>query len=350
MSKRYGSGRSKFIGQGLAVNTASITAELFTGAVAFDSGDLYYSDGTEWIQVVPPLIRRPSALAPTNETQRRQLRLTGFAPGPGYESKVTQTKIEFQLGFLPDLSDAQNIEVISASASKYDIAFDNTLGINLGETFYWRARYVGNYDDGVTISEQKSEYSKTFLQIFPDVVIETPYNVTANNAEAIRLVLSPFVSPFGYNFNSEAGDRAHFNIYNEFMDVVSSGTSTNNSFYVLNLPIEGNRSYYWNGWYEAVGIANSAYSNASLFRFPNANLVINIDTRLGGGEENSTFYLFASPSTSGADGSFNIRIDWGDGTSNTVNNSIAGIAPGSSFAHTYATPGEYRVDVGGKAR
>ena len=109
---KYGSGKNKFIGSGIKIDRNTLAPGLYTGSVIFsDDLLLYYSNGDQWVQLVPPIIRRPVPIDAITPSERRSLRITPFVPGPGYESKIEWVKTRFTISYNSDMSSAFTVDI-----------------------------------------------------------------------------------------------------------------------------------------------------------------------------------------------------------------------------------------------
>ena len=353
---KYGSGRKKFVGSGLSTNKDALDPALYSGSVLYNADDvlLYYSNGDDWVQLQPPIIRIPVPIEAITATERRQLRITPFVAGPGYDGKIQWLSTKFYISKNRDMSAANTAEITSAISTDLQsiLLIDrppNTYRLELGETFYWQAEYYGLFSNTGALTGP-SDRSKVQTQVFPDNLIETPSNVTLDGSETDRIVLSDYSSPFGLPYS--AGSNTYFEIYNlDDYDPTSEppglpiyrGTSGNNSLSVVNVPgLNGDLSYFWRGKYSVPIIGNSFWSSASTFSPPYANLVLYIDTTkvppFNAGKK--TFYINFGNSS-------NTTISWGDGTSNTVTSNAATINDYKLVSHDYDEDGIYRVELGG---
>jgi len=354
---KYGSGRKKFIGMGLAVPSQDLEEPykldpaLYTGSVLYASDALlYYSDGAEWKQIVPPIIIRPTPIEATTPFERRQLRITPFVPGPGYQGLISWTKTIFYVSKNRDMSDSIRYEITDIN-SQTTLNIDgppNDFSLELGDTFYWQAQYEGKFDadDAPT---GPSDRSKVQQQVFPDNLIDQPYSVTLSGSETDRLLLSDFSSAFGYSYNILTSNT-YFEIY-DIDDVpgedraIYEATNRSNpgTISVVNIPgLNGDKTYLWRGLYSIQGLPNSAWSTASAFSPPYGNLVLYIDTTkvqpFNSGTK--TFYVQLATTSSAT-------IQWGDGTSNTITGDANSINIYQFRQHDYPVDGIYRVEIGG---
>jgi surface protein len=353
---KYGSGRKKFIGSGLATDRNALDPELYTGSVLYDADDalLYYSNGLDWVQLQPPIIRRPVPIEATTPFQRRQLRITPFVPGPNYVNTIQWKKTTFFVSKNSDMSNASTVSITNyvnvEDQQTYNIDLSNTLGLSLGDTFYWQAQYEGTFITG-GLDTGPSDRSKVQKQVFPDNVLDQPYSATLDESETDKLILSDFSSAFGYSYNAATGSRTYFELYNiddvpgEDGPIYEAVSNTNPGILsVTNIPgLNGDQFYQWRGKYSVTGLGNTFWSEPSLFSPPYGNLVLYIDTTkvppFNAG--NKTFFVrLTTPSSSNA-----AIINWGDGTFNTVTTNT--ISDYTVATHDYTEDGIYRVEVGG---
>lgn len=336
---KYNSGKTKFIGSGLTVNTASVSASNYKGSLLYaEDGQIYYSNGDQWIQFQPPIVRRPAGISPTTTAERRKLRLTPFLPGLNYGNSVTFANAIFFVSKSSDMSNSIQINsgyyINSSGECVYDISRPvNSLGLELGDTFYWQGAYVGLYNGLLT---EPSEKSRILKQVFPDNLIDTPVNITSNNAQTETLVISNYSSPFGL---PSPGLYANFKIYdssNTLLYVIQSNTSQPSVVSLADTNVNPNQLYKWSAQYVVPSIGSSFFSNTTNFTKPNSNLQIVIDTSL---VDTNNFYLPLR-----VPGGFAATINWGDNTpvTNIVGNDATRI-----YFHSYSIDGTYTINVGG---
>jgi surface protein len=366
---KYGSGKEKFIGSGLTANLDIIDATLYKGSLAFaDDNAVYISDGLAWEPLQPPVIRRPTAIEAVTQADRRLLRITPFTPGVNYEGKIYYTRTSFYISLNPDMTD--KIKITTTDGAQLTLARPegvdgvdgltltdtdngNTLKLYLSDTFYWQAEYYGNFyaDPDVPVQApltdlptEPSAKSKAQKQVFTDYLIDTPSSATLIGAEATRVTLSDFSSPFGLSFGSSLSNYAEFQIYefdNDMMKKSGTNLTPNNFFSVTNLNLDPNIMYEWEGRYVLPGVASSKYSEKSQFKIPYPNLVLYIDTNLNPTTDPSyekKFYV----TINGTNGT-TATIDWGDGNIEIVSNNGTLI----SHDHTYEEHGIYKIEVSG---
>lgn len=192
---RYGSGRKQFIGQGIEADLSKLDPAAYPGAVAYSEGELYYSDGSDWVVPQDEVdISRPRNQPPLNATQQTQLRLSDFRSPTG----ESQTGIIYEINTdgLPSFVEGANIltrTITSEIANLYQILYPDD-GFVPGETIWWRAKYLGT-------NGTQSQFSLPTAQIFPDL-IATPSPVTRVNQIVSRVEVTPYESPtiFGLGY------------------------------------------------------------------------------------------------------------------------------------------------------
>ena len=354
---KYGSGRKKFIGSGLAIPSQDLEVPykldpaLYAGSVLYASDALlYYSNGLDWVQLQPPIIRRPVPIEATTAFERRQLRITPFVPGPNYVGTIQWKRTTFFVSKNSDMSNASTVSITSyvnvEDQQTYNIDLNNTLGLSLGDTFYWQAQYEGTFITGGA-DTGPSDKSKIQKQVFPDNVLDQPYSVTLDGSETDKLILSDFSSAFGYSYNAGTGSRTYFELYNiddvpgEDGPIYEAVSNTNpGTLSVVSIPgLNGDQFYQWRGKYSVTGLGNTFWSAPSSFSPPYGNLVLYIDTTKVppfNSEKKTFFVRLTTPNTA--------IINWGDGTSNTISNAVVDY---TSATHDYTDDGIYRVEVGG---
>lgn len=335
---RYGSGKQQFIGQGVEADLSVLDPGAYEGAVVYSQGELYYSDGSDWLVPQDEVdISRPRNLAPTNGLEQAQLRLSAFR-SPAGESQ-TGIIFEFNADGLPSFTEEANVEtriVTSEVATLYDVLYPDD-GFQPGDTIWWRARYLGT-------NSTQSQFSLPTAQTFPDLVT-TPTPVTRQNAITGMFTLSPFESPavFGLAYHET---QVEF-----YADGATPGvdtpitTVTQQTGAVTTAPIPPlvpGESYVVRGRYGAkVNIsAPTVYSDWSIARtifLGAASIVLEYDLTL---MVSRTIYVPINTLDNPLK-PLNVTVDWGDGTSNTY--TTAGIR-----SKTYAagfTPADDKVIV-----
>lgn len=189
---RFNSGKSFIVGYGTPVPVPiALSASEWEGAVVYaEDGDLYFSDGDDWVIISDAPIRRPVALVPTTAAQKRQLRLSSFLSGAGFT--FTQTGVIFRVSLNPDMTDLiLNETITSTTENKYDLSSTFLPG---GTTFYWQGKYLAS-------GNQESQFSKVSAQEFPNR-ITTPVPLTLSGATSLSLAIGPFESAFGFEYGT----------------------------------------------------------------------------------------------------------------------------------------------------
>lgn len=189
---RFNSGKSFIVGYGTPVPVPiALSAVDWEGAVVYaEDGDLYFSDGDDWVIISDAPIRRPVALVPTTAEQKRQLRLSAFLAGAGFS--FTQTGVIFRVSLNPEMTNLiLNETIVSTTENKYDLPLTFLPG---GTTFYWQGKYTAT-------GNQESQFSKIVAQEFPNR-ITTPVPLTLSGATSLTLSIEPFESAFGLNYGS----------------------------------------------------------------------------------------------------------------------------------------------------
>jgi surface protein len=317
---RYGSGRKQFVGQGIEADLSKLDPAAYTGAVAYSDGELYYSDGSEWVVPQDEVdIARPRNLAPTTSTEQSQLRLTAFRSPTG----ETQTGIIFEINTdgLPQFGEGANLitrNVTSEVASLYQVVYPDD-GFEPGETIWWRARYLGT-------NSSQSQYSIPTAQAFPDL-ITTPSPITPAFAITGTVTATAYDSPAIFSL-------AYLNTNTEFyvagavpgVDApAATVTQTTGATTTIPSGLTAGTSYYWRTRYSGrVGVGSPTVTSAwSVLRGvvaggPSMLLEYNLD--------------LASARTIGVPlaGTVNVTVNWGDGITETF--TTAGVK-----THTYAS-------------
>lgn len=189
---RFNSGKAFIVGQGIPVPTPiTLVPSDWEGALIYASdGDLYFSDGDDWVIISDAPIRRPTALVPTTAAHFRQLRLSPFLTGAGFT--FTQIGVIFRVSLSSDMTDPiLNQVVTTTSGNSYTLPADF---IPSETTFWWQGKYLATDD-------QESQFSKTVSQVFPNP-ITTPVPLTQSGVTALALTVGPFESAFGYDYGS----------------------------------------------------------------------------------------------------------------------------------------------------
>lgn len=189
---RYNSGKKFIVGQGLPVPTPiSLMPADYEGALVYASdGDMYFSDGDDWVIISDAPIRRPTALLPITAEHFRQLRLSPFLTGAGFT--FTQIGIVFRVSLSPDMTNPILNQLINTtSGNSFTLPADF---LPSETTFYWQGKYLAT-------ENQESQFSKTVPQVFPNP-ITTPVPLTQSGATSLSLAVAPFESAFGYTYGS----------------------------------------------------------------------------------------------------------------------------------------------------
>jgi hypothetical protein len=231
---RFNSGKSFIVGHGIPVSTpiALVPAEWEGALVYADDGDMYFSDGDDWVIISDAPIRRPTALLPITAEHFRQLRLSAFLTGAGFT--FTQTGIIFRVSLSPDMTNPILNEVVTTTTGN-----SYTLPANFvppETTFYWQGKYLAT-------GNQESQFSKVTAQVFPNP-IATPVPLTQSGATSLTLSVSPFESAFGYSYG------------NTIWELYASTTATTplitvtNTSYVFRFPdyiptVVPGATYFW---------------------------------------------------------------------------------------------------------
>ena len=317
---RYGSGRKQFVGQGIEADLGKLDPAAYTGAVAYSDGELYYSDGSEWVVPQDEVdIARPRNLSPTTSTEQSQLRLSGFRSPTG----ETQTGIIFQANTdgLPQFGEGANLitrNVTSEVASMYQVLYPDD-GFEPGETIWWRARYLGT-------NGTQSQYSIPTAQVFPDL-ITTPSPVTPAFAITGTVTATAYDSPSIFSL-------AYFNTTTEFYaDGAVPGvdapagtvTHTNGALTTIPSGLSAGVAYYWRTRYGgrvSIGspVVNSAWSTLRGVVPGGQSMILEYNLNL------------AAARTIGVplSGTVNVTINWGDGITEAF--TTTGVK-----THTYAS-------------
>ena len=335
---RYGSGRKQFVGQGVEADLSKLDPAAYPGAVAYSDGELYYSDGSEWVVPQDEVdIARPRNLAPTTAIEQAQLRLTAFRSPTG----ETQTGIIFEINTagLPDFGQGASLitrTVTSQVASLYNVLYPDD-GFEPGETIWWRARYLGT-------NSSQSQFSIPTAQNFPDL-ITTPTPVTLSNAITGSVTLSPYESApvFGLQYFQTQVEFYAVGAVPGVDTPLSTVTQTGGAVTTAPIPpLVAGQSYQWRGRY--TGRVNSGSptitSNWSAIRtifLGGASIVLEYDLTL------MVARTINVPinTLNNALKPLNVTVNWGDNTSNTY--TTAG-----TKTKTYAvgfTPANNRVQV-----
>lgn len=231
---RFNSGKSFIVGYGTPVPTpiALVPSEWEGALVYADDGDMYFSDGDDWVIISDAPIRRPVALLPITALQFRQLRLSPFLTGAGFS--FTQIGIIFRVSLNPDMTDPIFQEVVNTTTG-------NSLTLPADfvpseTTFYWQGKYLAT-------DNQESQFSKIAAQVFPNP-ITTPVPLTQSGAISLTLAVRPFESAFGYEYGSTTWE-----LYTSAV-AESPLLSVTNTSYIFRFPeyiptVIPGATYYW---------------------------------------------------------------------------------------------------------
>jgi hypothetical protein len=172
----------------------------YEGSFTYHNGEMYFSNGLEWVTTDPPIIRTPTTLTPTNSIQSRQLRVSPFSTTLTGNDKPVQSGIIYEISLNRNLSNSIIFSAKTTNGTTYNLPTEQKIGtssITPGTTFYWRARYLANYGGG----QIESSFSKTREQVFPQL-IDQPSIVTIPNTVTDTVTIGPFVTPFSTDANS----------------------------------------------------------------------------------------------------------------------------------------------------
>lgn len=324
MSKfKFGSGSDQFIGKSIiySLPIALDPAQHFGALLAANDGVLYYSDGVEWKPpVFTPPISRPYALNPTTTAEQRLLRLSPFFSS----FDLTQVGVVFEASLNADMSAPFVVEtVLSTTQDTYTLNIGD--GLEQGQTFYWRGKYLGTED-------QESQFSLPFAQVFPNYV-DTPEVFRNPGSELASFLVSEYNSPFALGFGA-----AQWQVYDNAEGTggpIWALSNTSNEILVPEELTEG-ETYYWRMRYSSTSGLASDWTEIQSYIQPITEMRLTIDTNLITGTTISIpLYTLNTPERP-----FDITIDWGDGT--VENKTVHGI-----HSHTYATNDIYNVTVSG---
>jgi hypothetical protein len=235
----------------------------YEGSFAYSTdGVMYYSNGAEWTISEGPVIRTPTALAPINSPQQRQLRLTGFLVSSPLLT-YTQTSVIFEVSLNPNMSNPILVRnIISTSVSSYDITLQDLAdtGLTVGQTFYWRGKYTATQG-------QESKFSKTFSQVVP-AIVDTPvaYSTTTSGS----LNISSFVGAYGDTYATTIWE-----IYSTpdlsstpIFTTTTSISSPSSFYYYKTLVIDVGTTSYYRVRYSSQQGRLSSWSNTASFTKP----------------------------------------------------------------------------------
>ena len=258
------SGKSVVIGYAASQgDPVDLDPVYYEGSFAYSSdGIMYYSNGAEWTISEGPVIRTPSALAPTNSTQQRQLRLTGFLVASPLLT-YTQTSVIFEVSLSPNMTNPVLVRnITSTSISRYDITLQDLAdsGLTVGQTFYWHGKYTAT-------EGQESKFSKTFSQVVP-AIIDTP--VAASTTTSGSLSISSFVGAYGDTYATTIWE-----IYSTpdlsgtpIFTTTTSLSSPSSFYYYKTLVLDVGTTSYYRVRYSSQQGRLSAWSNTASFTKP----------------------------------------------------------------------------------
>jgi len=173
--------------------------KFYEGSFTYFNGEMYYSNGEDWVTTDPPVVRTPSALTPTTAIHNRQLRLSPFST-TDVLNPAKQVSVIFEISLKKDMSNPWVLTAVSDVANTYNLPTELYIGTTLlspGTKYYWRGKYVATYLGG----QIESGYSKPRDQVFPEL-IDKPSIVTTADAVVDTLIVSAFSSPFTTSANS----------------------------------------------------------------------------------------------------------------------------------------------------
>ena len=329
---RYLRQGARFVGQGRALPTPlelEYPPADFEGAVAYgDDGKLYYSDGESWLIPQDDVeISRPTARPPTNSVEQTQLRLSNYRSPAG----LVQAGILIQISTNgTDFNSPITRTVVSDFANLYQIIYPED-GFEPGDEIFWRGAYFA--EEGV-----QSDFSLPLKQTYPDF-IDNPLAATREGATTGAVALTPFISPFGFNYVETQIE--FYNIGEEpgVSTPVATVTSVQGASVAVPDTIAEGVAYLWRGRYGG----RSGASGPVLFTdwtpirsFLNGarSMVLVYDPALAPSRTINLPLGVHLP----AGGAVNVLVDWGDGTTDTYT------TPGNK-THTYAANVEGLVTV-----
>jgi len=303
MSVKFGSGKGKFVGQSIIYPfPVPLEAAQHVGAViVVEDGQLYFSDGADWVIPTEDVdISRPSPLVPTNAAEQTQLRLTNFSSPKGFTQEGILFEVSFTNNFeAPDFTRTVN----STITNLYQTIYPED-GIEPGDTFWWRARYLGSQGT-------QSAFSLPFRQTYPELISD-PIASTREGAVTGFLEITPFESAFGLNYVAtqvEIYELDGQTLFDSFTSIVGAST-----------PVPGTvpegASYIWRARYGGrVGLSGpilyTEWTEKRSFLNGARSMVLVFDPALA---VDRTVYLPLR-------GTVNVTVDWGDGSSDTYTSS-----------------------------
>jgi surface protein len=303
MSVKFGSGKGKFVGQSIIYPfPVPLEAAQHVGAViVVEDGQLYFSDGADWVIPTEDVdISRPAPLVPTDAAEQTQLRLTNFSSPKGFTQEGILFEVSFTNNFeAPDFTRTVN----STITNLYQTIYPED-GIEPGDTFWWRARYLGSQGT-------QSAFSLPFRQTYPELISD-PIASTREGAVTGFLEITPFESAFGLNYVAtqvEIYELDGQTLFDSFISIVGAST-----------PVPGTvpegASYIWRARYGGrVGLSGpilyTEWTEKRSFLNGARSMVLVFDPALA---VDRTVYLPLR-------GTVNVTVDWGDGSSDTYTSS-----------------------------
>ena len=260
---RFNSGKTFLVGYGTRLpSPIALDPEQYEGALVYaDDGEMYYSDGTDWIVISGAPIRRPFALTPIVPSDYRKLRLSAFDTSGGATN--TQTGIIFRVSLNSDMTNPFfTTTVNSVSANSYELPSGF---LAAGTTFYWQGKYLAT-------ENQESQYSKAFAQVFP-ALIDTPVPINIAGTKALALRVGPYGSAFGLTYgstlwqvytNSEGGGAPLYSATN---------TETSINLGSVQATVIPGATYYWRARFNDNTSLSSASSAIQSFVMDSSFLV-----------------------------------------------------------------------------
>lgn len=350
---RYGSGKYRFIGQGIEVDLSKLDPAAYEGTAVYSQQELYFSNGSDWVIPQDEVdIARPRGLDPTTTEEQAQLRLSALVSPTGQ----TQTGVvyQFNLDGEPNFSDGANFATRSflddTVRSIYDVVYPDD-GFAPGDIIWWRARYLGT-------SSTQSQYSIPIAQFFPDL-ITTPTPLTPQDAISgvVRLTEFDSAAIFGLSYYEtqiefyELGDTPGVDAPITTVTVQAGDPVTGATVQIPLPPLVAGETYIWRGRYGGrVSVGSSVvYSNwsganptAPAVFVGAAAIILTYDIDL---LASRTAYLPIN-TLNNALKPLNVNIEWGDGVNETV--TTAGIKSHTYNAAFTPTDGIVTVTISGK--
>jgi hypothetical protein len=172
----------------------------YEGSFTYHNGEMYFSNGLEWVTTDPPIIRTPSSLTPTSTIQSRQLRLSPFSTTLSGEGKPVQAGVIYEISLNRDMTNSIVFTAVTTNGNTYNLSTQQQIGTSIivpGTTFYWRGKYIANYGGG----QIESSFSKSREQVFPDF-IDKPSILTIKDIVTETVTIGTFGTPFSTEANS----------------------------------------------------------------------------------------------------------------------------------------------------